>query len=572
MSESIFRRHLELTLLDSLGKPLTESELLSICHSDMKDTARERLIIRRALKTHTRKLRNFFGESPPSPGQQTSPTSPTYTVGPRLNTRLDDDDRYESSGLTPSSGTATARPGGGASRKMHRASTVSIMSSLGVGQFATPPTSPGGTALAGSVSLGSPVPSITQSVASGNMGPENRSPSAASSFLGTKKIRNFFGQRPPSNIIYDHHQDYFPNATKRVLERTATARHSILRGSSRDSNRLSNISAVGFGPGGGSGEDVWRLSQAPRSRFSVSSAGSALTNVPQLGHGGGSSPSKSSSLARRSPITADSASASRVSIDESLPRMSVSTEDGQSIDLTSEEGDYEDEPPRTAIPSQPQLLPPVDFPTETLSESLSAGGLLSTPMAPSLSRQSSGSASSMTAPNKRLSYLVEMRSKKDRSDTASLLTVDEITAEVESRRESWRASTVHGSDDGESIAPPMSRRQSMAASVRRSKAESIMSRRSKAESIMSNAQSEYDDEEEEEEEEDTLLDSEDPDPESTLRSREVEEDDDEEDEDEDEDEEEEGDAEDEDDGEDADWGKAFTSAGGTILPSLQTLG
>lgn len=35
-----------------------------------------------------------------------------------------------------------------------------------------------------------------------------------------------------------------------------------------------------------------------------------------------------------------------------------------------------------------------------------------------------------------MSYMTELRSKRDRSDTASLMTVDEITAEVESRRES----------------------------------------------------------------------------------------------------------------------------------------
>ena len=35
-----------------------------------------------------------------------------------------------------------------------------------------------------------------------------------------------------------------------------------------------------------------------------------------------------------------------------------------------------------------------------------------------------------------MSLITELRSKRDRSDTVSLMTVDEITAEVESRRES----------------------------------------------------------------------------------------------------------------------------------------
>lgn len=33
-----------------------------------------------------------------------------------------------------------------------------------------------------------------------------------------------------------------------------------------------------------------------------------------------------------------------------------------------------------------------------------------------------------------MSYMTELRSKRDKSDTASLMTVDEITAEVENRR------------------------------------------------------------------------------------------------------------------------------------------
>ena len=42
----------------------------------------------------------------------------------------------------------------------------------------------------------------------------------------------------------------------------------------------------------------------------------------------------------------------------------------------------------------------------------------------------------MSIASKRMSYMTELRSKRDRSDTASLLTVGEITAEVESRRAS----------------------------------------------------------------------------------------------------------------------------------------
>lgn len=51
---------------------------------------------------------------------------------------------------------------------------------------------------------------------------------------------------------------------------------------------------------------------------------------------------------------------------------------------------------------------------------------------------------SMSNASRRSSYMTELRSKRDRSDTASLMTVDEITAEVESRRASMRVD--HDSD------------------------------------------------------------------------------------------------------------------------------
>jgi hypothetical protein len=73
--------------------------------------------------------------------------------------------------------------------------------------------------------------------------------------------------------------------------------------------------------------------------------------------------------------------------------------------------------------SRPHLLPPVAISSESLSESLNLTG----------SRP--GSRLSV-ASSKRMSYIQELRSKRDVSDTASMMTVDEITAEVESRRES----------------------------------------------------------------------------------------------------------------------------------------
>ena len=83
-------------------------------------------------------------------------------------------------------------------------------------------------------------------------------------------------------------------------------------------------------------------------------------------------------------------------------------------------------------------LPPVAFPSESLSESLNLAD-----QPPPKSRPVS--TLSVSPMGKRMSYITELRSKRDKSDTASMMTVDEITAEVESRRaslETRRSSTI----------------------------------------------------------------------------------------------------------------------------------
>ncbi|KAG8690836.1 ATP binding, partial [Ceratobasidium sp. 395] len=162
---------------EATGGPLSESQILAICHADPKHPTREQgLTLRNIRKVHSRKIDKFFGETPPQPGVQTSPTSPTYTVGPKFQGE-------DGASLTPSS--LRFQPGV-QSKRMDRASTISIMSGLGV-ETINPPMSPGGT------------PSI-------------RSPSS-NSFLsgGHKKLRNFFGQRPPSELITSHLPDFFPS-------------------------------------------------------------------------------------------------------------------------------------------------------------------------------------------------------------------------------------------------------------------------------------------------------------------------------------------------------------------------
>lgn len=102
--------------------------------------------------------------------------------------------------------------------------------------------------------------------------------------------------------------------------------------------------------------------------------------------------------------------------------MSLSTEDGQSVELCAE--DVDASPPAVI---HPQLLPPIPFPSESFSESLESitGG-----------QRALQPSRTQSIASRRMSYMTELRSKRDRSDTASLMTVDEITAEVESRRSS----------------------------------------------------------------------------------------------------------------------------------------
>jgi mitogen-activated protein kinase kinase kinase len=52
-------------------------------------------------------------------------------------------------------------------------------------------------------------------------------------------------------------------------------------------------------------------------------------------------------------------------------------------------------------------------------------------------------SSAVSTSSKRLSYMTELRSKRDKSDTASLMTVDQITEAVENRR----ASGAYGRDE-----------------------------------------------------------------------------------------------------------------------------
>jgi mitogen-activated protein kinase kinase kinase len=279
---------------------------------------------------------------------------------------------------------------------MKRASTVSVLSGLGVEDPEKALESPSS-------------PTQTES---DEKGPTNL-------FKAPAKLRNFFGQRPTSELITNHLTEYFPFTEKKVLERTA--RHSMLRAGGSIGRRDSTIS---FNP-------------PSSSRFSVSTIGSRKASSQR-----GSVYSVAPLVPEKLNQHVESASGDST---EEPPRVSLSAGDGDPLPLES--GDEENTPSSQDRISHAHLLPPVDFSLESFTESMDKL------TAQQLNRRLSSSSSA-----KRMSYITELRSKRDVSDSASFVTVDEITAEVESRRENdvdngWTAINAQGDEEHTPAAP-----------------------------------------------------------------------------------------------------------------------
>lgn len=106
------------------------------------------------------------------------------------------------------------------------------------------------------------------------------------------------------------------------------------------------------------------------------------------------------------------------------PKVSISLEDDREFDLDTTDGSDTLVSMNSHQSSEAALLPPVKFPSESLSESIGDGYVVD---------EVSGAMTFSTA-SKRMSLIMELRGKKDLSDAMSLLTVDEITAEVENKQ------------------------------------------------------------------------------------------------------------------------------------------
>ena len=358
----------------STGRPLTEAQLLSICHAPPNDPARERgLTLRRVTKA----------KRPKAIGYGVS-TSPTEFVFPSKSSGHEGDDPSSTNDPSPTP------------KRLKRASTVSVLSGLGVEDPEKALESPS---------------SPTQT--------DGDEKEPANLFKPPARLRNFFGQRPTSELITNHLTEYFPFTEKKVLERTA--RNSMLRAGGSVGRRDSTVS---FNP-------------PSSSRFSVSSVGSRKASS-QRGSVYSVAPPVPEKLYQYGEYAGGDSS-------EGPPRVSLSTDDGDSLPLES--GD-EEKTPSIHIQdriSHTSLLPAVDFSLESFTESMDK-------LAAQDRRLSSGSSI------KRMSYITELRSKRDVSDSASIVTVDEITAEVESRRENdvdngWTAINAEGDEEHTPAAP-----------------------------------------------------------------------------------------------------------------------
>ncbi|PWN53108.1 Pkinase-domain-containing protein [Violaceomyces palustris] len=402
-------------------KALSDNELLAICHAPQPhDPLRERgLTLRRIpnqipgdefkkgapMRTGRNKLEAFFGERMPVAQIGLAPPG-----SPR-----DDSD----AGSVTTSG-----------KKMRRASTVSIMSGLGVG-FGNSSRSDSNRDSAGSNARASKNANVAAAAR-----PPNSTDVTASPNSRPSKIRNFFGHRPPSDIIATNLTDYFPAAEPKALQKTA--RRSI------------------YG----------RYSTSTRSKRNSTWSFAADLDAPPL-------PGKESIDLRRSPGHSPSGNESKgwnapvihIGFDKRPEEVLGRHVEEDDVDFIGGAQNDDRGPPklpdvvgRSSLEDWSKSLQTVGSPSSesqnpfgyatgssdsraSLSTSSLYSGKALPSIRPNMARRASGESS-----RSRRSLVSQIRmgltssSARDRDDTASLLTVDEITQEVEQRRQSMNLS------------------------------------------------------------------------------------------------------------------------------------
>lgn len=379
-----------MSIFNTAETALTERELLAICQSSLDDPVRARgLTIRRLKKLGNRKdIEGFFGEVVPST-TVISPTSPLYMASSRITMPREWEEPQQQQ----------QQPGAGQGKRLNRASMSSVMSALGVNVGSAP-----------SLSALSPTPESQHSTpAPTTAAAVPKSPSSGS-FLASrgKKMYNFFGHRPPSELISTHLADYFPSAKRKDLERGY--RNSMLR--------FGNIGGdAGVNGGNGSSATSARgLGDSNRASYASSRTSSLENQLPsRFSIASSSSSSGAGNRASRiSPGEGDVSAMSRYdgspsAADRStVPRVAVSA--GSDGDQSAS-----DELGRPASDSYGAL--------EDMQNR-------STTAHPAHQRSRRNSALSTK------SRMSMFRTGRRKSETPSMLTVDEITAEFEQRRAS----------------------------------------------------------------------------------------------------------------------------------------
>lgn len=499
-------------------RDLKPEELLAICHAPQPyDPLRERGLTlrrispsssagggsggsgdstsRRIARSGRHKLEAFFGERSFNDGNKDSSGS-NAAARPSSPSFLGDD---------PAGGAAYAGHVTTAGKKMNRASTVSIMSGLGVSaalgvlsgnrgdnrhedagsndyyyrapdrqqqqqqqvqqqqrQYHQQQQQQAAAAAAAAAAHHQQQQQSSSSSPSANASRHSSMHSSKTSSIFPRKARNFMGQRPPSELISSHLADYFPATEKKVLERTA--RRSIYGRASSSIRSNKRDSTWSFNAGGDQREET----PPPLPNKTSLDVGRSDAEQQQL------PPRVEPSAPMLPPVVG------RTSLDEWSKSLQTAGGAG-AVSGGSGGAGYRDRGGRLEIPDvhvSNNHRPSVGSATASSPGSAQEGGYLAgTSPAPSSASSSSAAAgaggaganrprivrqgssnaasrASIDSGRSRRSYASQLRAARgigggaggasssmiDRSDAASMLTVDEITQEVESRRESRRES------------------------------------------------------------------------------------------------------------------------------------
>ena len=445
-------------------KALSDNELLAICHAPQPhDPLRERGLTLRRIPNHLpgedvrrvpvrsgrNKLEAFFGER--------MPVAQMQPAGPGSGTNGDEGD----AGSVTISG-----------KKMKRASTVSIMSGLGVGPFSS---SSNHNNNSSSHAGNSHRISKMDDKHSSKKEAKNISPSAIPS--KPSKIRNFFGQRPPSELINTNLADFFPSTDSKALQRTA--RRSIY-GRASASTRSKRNSTWSFvadpdAPPLPNKEslDGHQSSQVQLDRSSASIRERAPAPTIQIGYDSRSEDDHSSNAHHRlsaSPSHLQQPVTGPPTLPPVVGRDSLEewSRDLKAVGSPVSEFSSTFHPSKHGHGTSSQQHHQHHAPMQHSSSQTS--GYTSRP---SMSRRASGESA-----RSRRSLASQVRhglsaARERNADAASLLTVDEITQEVENRRESISLAGAGGGwvvdEDGVPIPIPgasSARSSSAAASTR----------------------------------------------------------------------------------------------------------